>query len=128
MAKITPRQYAVALFESTKNVKGSKLNEVLKSFIILLAKSHKIKLIEKIIEELNKYANEQEGIEQAEVITAKEIDQKTEQAIKKVFGGKIDMKKKVDSQIIGGIIIKTQDKILDASLKTQLKKLKETMN
>jgi F-type H+-transporting ATPase subunit delta len=47
--------------------------------------------------------------------------------INKILGSNIVMKEKIDPEVLGGIIIKTQDTILDGSVKTQLLKLKQAL-
>jgi len=124
MKKRTNKQYAQILWDSTLGAKGKDLEEILKNFVLLLVKEQKFKQTDKIIVEFEKYAKKQSGIVEIEVTTASEIGNKTLSEIKKVFGDKVEAENKIDKSILGGVIVKTEDKILDGSLKTQLKKMK----
>jgi len=50
-----------------------------------------------------------------------------EAAVKKAVGGKVAISAKVDPRLIGGLIVKVGSRMVDASLKTQLSKLKLAM-
>jgi len=125
--KRTNKQYAQILWEATKDVKGKDLEEVLKNFVLLLVKEQKFKQSDKIISEFIAYAKKQAGIVEIEVTTATDINKNTLNEIRKVFGGKVEANNKVDKDILGGVIVKTEDKILDGSLKTQLRNLKNKL-
>lgn len=127
MAKSTPKQYAVALYEAAKNLSGKDLNTVIKDFLGIIARDHKMKQINKIVEEFIHHGKKQEGIVQIEITSARELDDATVEKIKKNFGDKVEAVVKIDESILGGIKVKTDDKILDGSLQTQLLKLKESI-
>lgn len=127
MKKKTNKQYAQILFEAIKGTKAHHTEEIIKNFIQLLVKDRKLKQAEKIIEEFERYSKKQEGIEEITVVTARPIDDKVLNEIKKVFGHKVEAQVETDPSIIGGVIVKTQDKILDGSLRTSIKNLKNKL-
>ncbi len=127
MAKNTPKQYAIALHQIVAGLSGKSLDEALKQFVILLARDHKLKQADTIISEFVRYSKKAEGIAEIEITTVGDLDEKTINKIKSSFGDKVEATIKVDPNILGGIKIKTEDRILDASLKTQLLKLKESI-
>ena len=126
MKKIN-KQFAEALYEVTKGLKGKDLDQALFSFAELLVRSHKLKQADRIIAEYVKYAKQQEGVVEIEITSAHELDQKTLDQIKQVFGKKVNEQQLVDESILGGVSIKMEDKILDATVKTQLKQLKKAL-
>lgn len=127
MKKKTNKQYAQILFEAVKNTKGHHTEEIIKNFVSLLVKERKLKQAEKIIEEFESYYKKQAGIEEITVVTARPIDDKVLNEIKKVFGHKVEAQVETDPSILGGVIIKTHDKILDGSLRAQIKNLKNKL-
>ena len=68
------------------------------------------------------------GIEQAEVITAIPLDKEDEQRLTErlgtVVGKKVVIKPKLDASIIGGIIARIGDKLIDGSTRSRLLALK----
>lgn len=127
MAKNTPKTYALALLESTKGLSDKKLTEVLKNFVQIVARDHKLKQMPKIISEFTRLAKKEQGIQEIKIKSARELDEKTVEKIKNIFGKNTEATTEIEKEILGGIKIKTGDKILDASLKTQLNKLKQTL-
>lgn len=125
--KTTTRQYAIALYEATKDLSGAKLDKVVAGFVAILARDRKLKQIDKIISDFEHYSKKQQGIAEIEITSARELDKKVIDKIGKIFGENTEAIIKIDESIIGGIKIKTEDKILDGSIKTQLLKLKESI-
>jgi F-type H+-transporting ATPase subunit delta len=125
--KITNRQLAKALYETLKDLKGSDLKKVLVDFVVILAREHKLKKSSYIIAEYVKYAKAGEGIQEIEITSARELDDRTVNHIKKAFGENTEATIKIDATLLGGVRVKTENKILDASLKTQLLKLKQSI-
>lgn len=122
--KRSAKQYAVALHELTAGASGKKLDATLKKFVEILARDRKIKKVENIIKEFEKYAQKKAGVTALTVYSARELSKSSLDKISHAFGGKTAITTEVTPEILGGIKIKTEDKILDASIKKQLEILK----
>jgi F-type H+-transporting ATPase subunit delta len=127
MKKSSNKQYAHALYEITKDKSGADLKQVLDVFVKLLVRDRKLKQSNNIIIEFEKFSKKQEGIVELAITSAHELDDKTVEHIKKVFGQKVEAVQDVDEDLIGGVRVKMEDKILDGSLKTQLVSLKKRL-
>jgi F-type H+-transporting ATPase subunit delta len=130
--KINPKKYALALYESVALEEGA-IENLLKNFVKILVKNNDLSKAKKIEIEFNKIWNKKKGIVDANIISAKKTDQETleiiENYIKKISGSpNVNMQEEIDKDMIGGIIIKYEDKILDGSLRTGLKTLKEKLS
>jgi F-type H+-transporting ATPase subunit delta len=128
MSKKSNRQYAQALYIVTEDLKGKSLDEALTGFVKVLVKDHKLKQANNIIAEFEKYSKEKAGIKNIEITSAFELDNKIIKKIKSTFGEKVEEETEVDENILGGIKVRVGDTILDASLKTQLNRLKQSLN
>lgn len=127
MKRNSPRQYAVALYEATTEAKRDDIGQIVANFAAILAKGRQLKLADKIIEEFINYAKEKDGFVRISITTAIKLDEKIIDSIKKVFGKKVETTENIDESIIGGLIVRTKDVIMDASIKTQLNKLKQSL-
>jgi len=125
--KISNKQYAEALYEVTRDLSGIDLSTVIKKFVEILVRDNKLKQAGKIIVEFEKYAKKQDGIVELEIISARKLDDIVIEQIKKAFGQKVEAVVNVDGSLIGGVKVKLEDKILDGSLKTQLRTLKNIL-
>ncbi len=128
--KVTPAQYAKVLFELTYNQKEEEIKPVLDNFIKVLAQNNDLKKIDDIIKEFSNIWDQKEGKIKVEIISARPLDENTLNLIKDYLSQKtkaktFDIQHKIDKKILGGVIIKLKDKILDASLTNYLNRLKQ---
>ena len=103
----------------------------LKKVLLLMAQKNRLGLLREFAEEFEKFAYERLGLVKAEITSATELDEevltKIKTKIEELFGKKAEITVKLDPSIIGGFIVKVADKVLDASIKTQLEKLKKAI-
>ena len=130
--KVTPQQYAQSLYEITKKKKGSQVKSDIKRLVEVLVKNNDLKLGKKIVNEFIKTRNKEERIVEAKVVSARKLDSSVikmlNKYITKLSGAKIViLKKDLDKDLLGGVVIKYGDKILNGSIKTRLSDLKEEM-
>ena len=127
MKKKSNLQFAKALYEVTKDLPKSQLPETMEQFVLILQKNNKLKKIDYIIEEFINYSKKQEGIKMVEIETARKLEPSALNKIKKIFGEKSEITETINKNLLGGARIKVDDMVYDASLKTQLAKLKASL-
>ena len=130
--KITEKQYSTALYEAVKDKKKGEVKSLIKDFAKLIIQNNDTSKLDKIINEYEKVWNRDQGIVNAEVISAKALDKPTikylNDYIKKTTKAKkIELNKEIDDNLLGGVVVKYGDKVLDGSLKTKLNELKSSM-
>ena len=132
--KITPKQYAQALYEIVIEKSSKEAGLEVGKFVNLLAKQGKLSLANKIIEQFIKIWNKEHGEVEAEITIARKIENSVIKIIiddlvaKKSKAKNIIVKEHINKDILGGVIIKYEDKVIDASLRSKLQELKETMS
>ncbi len=108
-----------------------KINGLTSDFLKLIAKNKREVYIPGICRNFLALARKDQNIKSAMLTTASEIGaeatKKIEQLIEKELGAKIELRNKVDPSIIGGLVLRLEDKQYDASVSTQLKKVKQTL-
>jgi F-type H+-transporting ATPase subunit delta len=102
------------------------------SFIKLITTHKREDIIIDIFLEVVSIYKRKNSIVDAEVVTAVEINEETiktmESFILKLTGGKqVDIRNKVDENIIGGFALKFNDKLYDASIATKLRLMKKQL-
>lgn len=130
--RINSKQYARALYGLTRDKNEADVDSVIIKFAGELKRGGQLKLVNEIIEKFNEIWNEQNGIVEAEVISARELESsqvcKVESYIKEKYKAKkVVLKNRVDKNIKGGVIIKVGDEIIDGSVKKKLVLLKESL-
>ncbi len=121
---MTTKQYAEGLWLALAETNPASHDSVINQFLEILKNDGKLELYPEIITEIETLA-ESANQKPPEVTFAKE-DSGSKQIldkINKVIQSKSELKVKIDENIIGGVILKTGDQLLDASIKTQLDEL-----
>lgn len=126
-----PQVLAQAKKETIRKVFGQDISDVVLKFLLLLVDKRRESILPGIISEYVKMANNAQGIIEAEVTTALPLvaSQQTALADKLslVTGKKVVLKTQIDQGIIGGIIVKIGDKLIDGSVVRQLATLKKAL-
>ena len=111
---------------------GGKIPEVLLSFLTLLVDKKRIQYLSDIFPEFEKLVKENQGIVVAEVTTAIPLGDALSQDLKRKLEiktqKKIEMVKRVDPDIIGGVTVILGAKVIDRSIKYQLSQLREKIS
>lgn len=128
MNKITPKDYAMGLFESIKGKMENEITIVIDNFIATLAKNNDLSKVSKIIDAFSRLWNKESGIVESEIAVAKKLDRDSLNLLKdfllKLSGAKEAVVKEIiDESILGGAVIRYEDKVFDFSLKTKIKNL-----
>ena len=126
--KITPKQYAISLYETTKNVDEFKTGERIKNFVNILKKNNNLSLADKIKDEYNKYCRNQKNVSKIEIASNDKLDSKILNKIIQKFKNQIEIEEKIDKSLINGIVIKINDDVLiDGSVKRRLEDLRKKL-
>jgi len=107
-----------------KICKSFSYNQFFQGFISVLTKHGKINLQEKIYNEYKRIIDFRAGLTEIIVTTSEPLNKDVEQKLKKKLSEslklKIKLKKIIDKDIIGGIIIKIRSIMIDNSIKSKL--------
>ncbi len=130
--KFTAKQYAQALIDSLSDTDPKDQGKVLDNFVKILAENNDLRIFADISSEFHKLELAKKGIKEVEVTSAHPINRENEEQIikelNKLVKGDFELKKKVDENIIGGIVIKVDDQMIDASVKNNLEQLKKEIS
>lgn len=125
--KISPKKYAALLYELTVGKKPPAFEIIVKKLLNLLKKNNQFKLCPQIIAEFEKLWNAQKGIAKINFVTARKIDGDSLSKIMKELENKLDknieITADVNPDLIGGVILRYDDKLIDGSVKKQLARI-----
>ncbi|MCK4591887.1 ATP synthase F1 subunit delta [Candidatus Parcubacteria bacterium] len=126
--KITPKQYAISLYETTKNVDGFEIEKRIKNFVDILKKNNDLSLVDKIVDEYNKHHRNQRNISRIEITSSNKLNPEILNKIIQKFKKQIEIEEKIDKSLIGGMVIKIDNSLLiDGSVKRKLEDLKKNL-
>jgi F-type H+-transporting ATPase subunit delta len=112
-------------------VAKSDLTKVMSAFMLLLFEKGRIGFIGSINDFYQMMADELKGVARASLVSAtklsKEAVEKIRTALSKRTGKEIVLEVEQDPSLIGGIVTRIGDLILDGSIKTQLLNMRESL-
>lgn len=116
-----------------KQVMGDSANPYLVNFLMLLVDKRRIVFLESIVEQYLNLLRKLNQTVLAEVTSATELnDEQKANLVEKVKGvadaRDVELKTSVDPELIGGVIIKVGSKVIDASLRGQLRRISISLN
>ena len=126
--KITPKQYAVSLYESTKNVDKIEIDKRVKKFINILKKNNDLSLVDKIVDKFHECYRKERNISKIRMTSGAKIDSEILNKIIHKFNNQIEVEEKINKSLIGGMVIKiNDDTLIDGSVKRKLEELEKSL-
>ena len=114
-----------------ENVFKGQASELVYNLIRVANAKGRAGVLDEIAATYSKLLDEQLGNIDVQVTTARDLDGGQEDAIRQrisqVLGKNPILHKHVDESIIGGVVVRVGDKVMDASVKTQLKSMRERL-
>lgn len=108
-----------------------KVGPLTMNFLRLLAARDRLALLPRIVEVFGEMYNKEKGIIIADVTTAIPLDDAHEKSVKskleKITGKSVQLQTHTDPRILGGIIMRIGDELIDASVATRLAELAERL-
>jgi len=103
-------------------------DQVLLNFLSLLIEKHRMPVIFRIRQEYERLWDEENRTLAVEITSAIELDQATTESLGKTIGEragrKVTLAARVDPDILGGIVVRVGNSILDASIRNRLEQLR----
>lgn len=110
---------------------GGKMEKMSIGFVNLIVKNSRENLLPEIAKGFVSLYKKSKNILEVSVVSATALDAATRETIaeklKAKFGGTIEMTEAVDPSLIGGFVVKIDDKQIDASISSQLANLKNIL-
>lgn len=107
------------------------LSLVFRSLLNLMIERNRLRIVPDVRSYYQKLLDEMANIGRAEVTSATTLSGEEVAAIKaaleKVTGGTVMVETRVDPGLIGGVVARVGDLVLDGSVRTQLASIKETL-
>jgi len=107
------------------------LSGVVKAFLLLLFDKGRIGFLDVINDFYQKLVDEHKGIALASLVSAAELSseaiEKIRESLSKVTGKEVKLEVKQDPELIGGVVTRIGDLVLDGSVRTQLLNMRESL-
>jgi F-type H+-transporting ATPase subunit delta len=124
-----PRVLAEDKKNIIKRIFSSDISTTVLNFLNILIDKRREKYIELIVREFNKMVNIREGILEVELVSAIDVPDDLKERLRDKLKGflnkEIIFKDRLEPSIIGGLILKIGDQVIDGSIRHSLNFLKE---
>ncbi|WP_420236524.1 ATP synthase F1 subunit delta [Telmatobacter bradus] len=103
----------------------------LRNLIAVLITHNRISGVEEVAAAYRKLQQEQSGIRQAEIVTARLLNEveraKLTAEVAKLAGSKVDASFREDASVLGGAVVRIGSTVYDGSLRGRLERLKDAL-
>lgn len=130
--KAKPKQYAQVLFDLVKDSDKKDLKKQVEKFGNVMIANNQISQFDKIISYFNEMWNQDKAIVETEIISVHELGVGVEKRIKefvskKTMAKEVVITSKQDKALIGGMILRYGNRLLDNSYRTKILRMKNNM-
>jgi F-type H+-transporting ATPase subunit delta len=105
--------------------------ELVRNFLLLLVEKNRAGEVEEIVDEFERLAAREEGILEVELTTAVELSDDEARdvvaQIERASGRTVEAKRRVDPDLIGGMILQAGNLRVDASVRGRLERLRQAL-
>jgi F-type H+-transporting ATPase subunit delta len=115
----------------SKTFGGGRLSPVMMNFLGLLNSKSRLNLLPEIIDAYQDLLEEQRGIIEVDVTTATRLTPEQLETVRERVSAALQrtavVHQYVDESIIGGLVLRVQDKLIDASVRNQLEMMRRQL-
>lgn len=128
---VSPEVLTEHKLEFIDTVFAPRMSPLVANFLRLLVNKSRINFLDEMCEEFERLSEEHKGVLRAQVMTAVPLAPDQESALQsrlsRITGKEIRLEKRVDPNVLGGVVVYLGNKILDGSLRHDLKRLREKL-
>jgi F-type H+-transporting ATPase subunit delta len=130
--KTSARQLAEALYQVIRPKPPAEAKQIINNFARLLSAQGDLNKEQKIIEHLSQIWDRDRGEAAVDIISARALPRESVNALKQYLARllnrrKINIISALDKSLLGGVVVKYEDQVLDGSLRTRMSRLREGM-
>ncbi len=130
--KASPKQYATALYEIVESSSEKETEALARKFAEVVFKQGDASKTDDILRQFEKIWNDKNNIVEVEITSTHKIGEKEVEKIKKYIktknsAEKVEVKEVINKKVLGGVVIKYNDYIIDFGIKRKIKELTKTI-
>jgi F-type H+-transporting ATPase subunit delta len=110
---------------------GSRVGTPTRNLVLLLARRGRLAILPRVADELKRLVDRERGVVVANVTSAQPLSPADLAAIAErvaaMAGARVDVKATVDPELIGGLTVRVGDRLIDASVRGRLARLRDSL-
>lgn len=126
----TIQEYAQALHLALQESKPEDVDVVIENLVGVLKENNELDKYEAIVKEFEKLSLIAGEITEVEAVFAREAtaNKGILDELNSVVGPQMEIRSRVDNELVGGMVLRVDDTLIDASVKGSLDRLKEDLS
>jgi F-type H+-transporting ATPase subunit delta len=131
--KISTKQYAQAMFDLTAGQDKKEATKTIAEFVRVLVLNNHLSRAQEIINEFEKLTDAKDNVVRAKVQSAKELENDSLDSVSSFIkevtrAEKVVLEQEVKKDLLGGVIVRYGDRVIDFSLRNKVRELREKMS
>ena len=126
-----PQVSVVRKLEIVKQTLGDSVGPLATNLMSLLASRQLAHLLPGVLDGYDRLVDAYRGIERAEVVSAMPLDKgqqaRIEELLKGMVGKDVRVTSSVDPRVLGGLVARVGDRVIDGSLSTKLREMRRSL-
>jgi F-type H+-transporting ATPase subunit delta len=107
------------------------LSEPVRNLVVLLLRRGRIEQLSRVAQEFARLDDQRQGLTHATATSAAPLDAKERKAIvarlEELIGGRVELQTEVDPHILGGLVVRIGDRLIDGSVLGRLERLRNQL-
>ncbi|MGN6370522.1 MAG: ATP synthase F1 subunit delta [Phycisphaerae bacterium] len=117
--------------EALKKIFGGRVHPLMLQVLESMARRDRLMFLNGFVEAFEEILKKMSGHVDVELVSATELNpgvlDRIRQSLAQKAGGSVDLKVKIDPSLIGGVMVRIGDTLIDGSVATQLEKIEEQL-
>jgi F-type H+-transporting ATPase subunit delta len=126
----TIEEYARALLLAVQESRPEDYELIIENLVALLSKAGDLEKLSEIVAEFEKLLDNEQMPTQVQSTFAREVTRNKVilDELNAVAGARLEVRSQVDDELVGGMILRVDDTLVDASVKSQLERMKNELS
>jgi len=127
-----PRVERAALADLVCGICGDRLDETVRNLVHLLAENRRLPALPELARQFNQLKAEAEKVIEAEAAAPYELSEQEisglARALSERWGGQVRVTARLDPDLIGGVLVRAGDRVIDGSVQGKLREMASHLN
>ncbi len=130
MANITTKEYAQALQLALQESKPEDCDVVMDNLIAVMKEAGDLDKYEAVVKEYEQLIIGSDAVKEVEAVFARQTtaNKQVLDELNEIIGPKLEIRSKVNSELVGGMVLRVDDTLIDASIKGNLEQMKKELS
>ena len=110
---------------------GSRVGVPTRNLVLLLARRGRLAILPRVADEFKRLVDREHGVVVANVISAQPLEPADlaaiAQRVQAMSGARVEVQAAVDPELIGGLTVRVGDRLIDASVRGRLARLRDSL-